>query len=201
MENIKKQFQDILNNVIAPKLKGVGFRKSGLNFHARSGEIDWCVNIQKARWGYDEDTASWDFAINLGLTTSLCQELMDVSPAACPWVSQCVLRSNLKRLAGVGGDWLTLSDVHSSEEVRKWIYENLGTVLFPIVKKIHNTDILCAEIDSLLSSFRFPSPIQKYAFLLSIGNVVAANELIKGFRETGCDVELMEKINQRFKSL
>lgn len=39
MENIKKQFQDILNNSILPMLKSTGFRKKGLNFHTISGEM------------------------------------------------------------------------------------------------------------------------------------------------------------------
>ena len=100
MENIKKQFQDILNNSILPMLKSTGFRKKGLNFHTISGEIDWCVNIQKARWGCDEDATSWDFAVNLGITTSVCQKLMYDTRIVFPLVSQCVLSSNLKRLAG-----------------------------------------------------------------------------------------------------
>lgn len=201
MENVKNQFQDILNNSIAPLLKTVGFRKKGLNFHARSGEIDWCFNIQKARWGCDENATSWDFAINLGISTSVCQKLMYDTHIVFPLVSQCVLRSNLKRLTNVGGDWLTLSLYQSSDEIKEWIYANLVTVFLPIVKKIHRIDILRAEIESLLSSFRFPSPIQKYAFLLSIGNEDAAHNLIKGLISTGCNVELMEKINQRFQSL
>lgn len=201
MGNIKKQFQNILNNGIAPTLKSVGFRKNGLNFHARSGEIDWCVNIQKARWGCDGDATSWDFAVNLGITTSVCQKLMYDTHIVFPLVSQCVLRSNLKRLADVGGDWITLSLSQSSDDIKEWIYDNLVTVYFPIVKKIYNTDILQAEIDSSLSSFRFPSPIHKYAFLLSIGNVAAAGDLIKELKRVGYNVELMETINDKFEEL
>lgn len=201
MENIKKQFQDILNYSISPMLKSAGFRKRGLNFHTISGEIDWCVNIQKIRWGCDEDATSWEFAVNLGITTSVCQKLMYDTRIVFPLVSQCALRSNLKRLADVGGDWITLSLSQSPDKIEEWIYDNLVNVFFPIVKKIHSTYTLRAEIDSLLSSFRFPSPIQKYAFLLSIGNEDAAHDLIKGLISTGCNVELMEKINQRFQSL
>lgn len=201
MGNIKKQFQNILNNGIASTLKSVGFRKNGLNFHARSGEIDWCVNIQKARWGCDGDATSWDFAVNLGITTSVCQKLMYDTHIVFPLVSQCVLRSNLKRLADVGGDWITLSLSQSSDDIKEWIYDNLVTVYFPIVKKIYNTDILQAEINSSLSSFRFPSPIQKYVFLLSIGNVVAASDLIKELKRVGYNVELMETINDKFKEV
>lgn len=38
-QNIKEQFNDIVNNGIVPILKTAGFKKRGNNFHANTGEI------------------------------------------------------------------------------------------------------------------------------------------------------------------
>ena len=66
--DIKEQFGGIVKGGMAPVLKSAGFKKKGNNFHARVGEMDWCVNIQKNKWGYDDSSRTWQFTINIGVT-------------------------------------------------------------------------------------------------------------------------------------
>ena len=59
--NIKKQFCDIIKGGIAPILKSAEFKKNGNNFYAHVGELDWCINMQKDRWGFDDSSNTWHF--------------------------------------------------------------------------------------------------------------------------------------------
>ena len=66
--SIKEQFNCIVKDGIVPVLKSAGFKKKGNNFHAHVGELDWCINMQKDRWGFDDSSNTWQFTINIGVT-------------------------------------------------------------------------------------------------------------------------------------
>ena len=66
--NIKEQFYHIVKDGITPILKSAGFRKKGNNFHAHVEELDWCINIQKDKWGFDDSSNTWQFTINIGVS-------------------------------------------------------------------------------------------------------------------------------------
>ena len=100
-QSIKEQFNDIVGDGIAPILKAAGFKKRGNNFHAHAGELDWCINIQKDRWGVNDYYSTWQFTINIGVTWKDYAACLFDKACDFPLESSCPIRTRIGNFMGL----------------------------------------------------------------------------------------------------
>lgn len=134
-QNIKEQFNDIVNDGIAPILKAAGFKKRGNNFHVHVGEMDWGINTQKDRWGYDDYFNTWKFTINIDVTWSdyafcLFNEVCDF-----PLGSSCPIRIRIGNFIGKG-DCFTLRPNQDYSSTKDLICSTIKSKVLPLLNNI-----------------------------------------------------------------
>lgn len=61
---LKQQLNDILKVSLTPFLKGIGFRKSDLNYVCPMDGLSWLISVQKSRWN---DSEEGRFTLNFGV--------------------------------------------------------------------------------------------------------------------------------------
>ena len=99
--------RDSVNRIIGAGLQGAartaGFRKTGLNFHRRRGEVVHVLNVQLSRYNHGHDGA---FYVNVGLAFDRLWILADRPIPERPPEVQCHFRRRLESLtAGVPPSW------------------------------------------------------------------------------------------------
>lgn len=197
-QNIKEQFNDIVSNGIAPILKAAGFKKRGNNFHVHVGEMDWCINIQKDRWGYDEYFNTWKFTINIGVTWSdyafcLFNEVCDF-----PLESSCPIRTRLGNFIGKG-DWSTLLPNQDCSPIKDLIYSTIKNKVLPLLNNIKCLNDLWDLIEDNYSWYQklfhigveqkvfWTTPIGLYLLCLATGKTKKAKQLRSEMKQRKAD--------------
>lgn len=211
-QNIKEQFKDILSNGIAPILKTAGFKKSGCNFHARAGEMDWCINIQKERWGFNDYT--WQFTINIGVTwndytTSLFDKACDF-----PLESSCPIRARIGMFMGKGDYWFVLRPNQDHLPVKEQICSTITEKVLPVLngikcfddawKYIIKDSTWCESLTNLFSNKPEPkvfeiSPFGFYMLCLQTEKEKEAKLFRAELEQRGANLEILDKILATYK--
>lgn len=213
-QNIKEQFNDIVSDGIAPILKAAGFRKRGNNFHAHAGEMDWCINIQKDRWGMDGYFNFWEFTINIGVTNA--DYVMSLFDKTCdfPLEGACPLRARIGNFMGKGDYWFKLSPNQECKQTKELVCSTIKEKVLPILthikcpndawKYIKNNDLW---FDPLIKLFRpkseqkvfYASPIGLYMLCLATGKEKRAKLLRSAMKKKGTSTELLDKIQATYE--
>ena len=96
--------------------------------------MDWYINIQKDRWGYDDYFNTWIFTINIGVTWSdyafcLLNEIFDFHLE-----SSCLIRARLGNLIGKG-DWFLRTNQDCSP-TKDLICSTIKNKVLPLLNNI-----------------------------------------------------------------
>jgi hypothetical protein len=86
----------VLAQAITPSLKAVGFRKSGMNYHRRHGEVVQVVNIQVSQ---GSTWAEKEFYVNVGIAFDAICNLAGVLILDRPKEYDCDIRGTRDRIA------------------------------------------------------------------------------------------------------
>lgn len=129
-------FREVVAQAVTPLLKGVGFRKSGNNYHRRRGEVVQVVNIQVSH-GSTSDQKVF-YINNVGLAFDAICRLSEVEVLEHPKEYECDSRGTRDRLEGLVKGASSSVKLRAGEKidakvkaVRKWIEK------------------LCAELDRI----------------------------------------------------
>ena len=212
--NIKEQFSDIVKGGMAPVLKSADFKKKGNNFHARVGEMDWCVNIQKNKWGYDDCSRTWQFTINIGVTWDdyaicLFNEVCDF-----PLENSCPIRTRIGELMGKGDYWFTLRPYQDGSPVKELICSTIKEKVLPLLNSVKCLNDLWDLIGdnrlwhaSLAKLFYgetkrkvfWIAPIGLYMLCLATGKTGKAKLLRSEMGQREVNISLLDRIDGKYK--
>lgn len=215
-QDIMNQFKDIVSNGIAPILKTAGFKKGGNNFHAHTGKVDLCINIQKDRWGYDSYFNTWEFTINIGVTWN--DYTMSLFDKACdfPLESSCPIRARIGKFMGKSDYWFVLRPNQDCSQTKDLICTTIKDKVLPIlnnIKCLNDTWKYIAENSSwyerLTKLFHIESgqkvfwttPIGQYMLCVATGKGKMAKQLMDEMKQRRANTELVDKIIERYEKL
>ena len=137
MARSRSQAETLLTEVMAravtPVLKGAGFRKSGMNYHRRRGEVVHVVNLQV---GHGSTALEKLFYVNVGLAFDALSRLTGLPISERPKEYECDDRGTRDRLESLVPDCPDRWVVSAGEDVGKTVERLRGSM-----------DRLAAELD------------------------------------------------------
>lgn len=213
--SIKEQFNCIVKDGIVPVLKSAGFKKKGNNFHAHVGELDWCINIQTDRWGFDDSSNTWQFTINIGVTWSdyamcLFNEVCDF-----PLENSCPIRTRIGNFIGKEDYWFILHPNQDCSPIKDLICSILQNRVLPLLKQHQCLNDLWGLIEDSHSRHTFliklfhvrskqkvfwTTPIGLYMLCLTTGKTKKAKLLRSKMEQRKANTSLLDKIDEMYKS-
>lgn len=206
-QNITIKFNDIVRNGIAPILKATGFRERGNNFHAHVGEMDYCINIQKDRRGFDDHFCSWRFTINICMTwadytTSLFDKDCDF-----PLYSSCPLSARIGDFIGKGDLWITLHPNQDYTQTNEMICSVINDTILPILLNIRCLNDIWKYVKSHgespeskdVSQVFYLTPIGRYMLYIATGRNDEAAKMRTDMIQNGASMELLDKVYETYK--
>lgn len=213
-QNIKEQFNDIVSNGIVPILKAANFKRRGNNFHAHMGDVDWCINIQKSRWGFDDYYNTWQFTINIGITWK--DYIICLFNKACdfPLESSCPLRARIGNFMGKGDYWFVLRPYHDHLPIKEQICTTIKNKVLPLLYDINCFDDAWkytiknrSWYRSLTKLFHIGTKQEVfeinafgfYMLCLESGKEEKANIFRKQMERCGANTEFLDKILDTYK--
>lgn len=173
--NLQLEFNEILENVISPFFKEMGFRKNGNNFNRKTNELIQAVSVQKSQWN-SQDKVSFTF--NIGFFDSeiyLEKSKQTIPKFICEY--DCQVRFRIGQITKGSDYWYELNKSSKKENLEIEIKVDLNNSLKPILEK--NTDLASIKYlllnDSILTAAT-PN-IYKINFLFKTGEIQKGKEL------------------------
>ena len=170
--NLQAEFNEILNNLVFPFFKELGFKKNGHGFNKKTKELIQVVNIQKSKWNNQE---SLQFTFNIGFFS---YELSEIVAPKFLREYDCQIRFRLGQIVKGNDYWYELNKKMEKVNLEIEIYNHLKNNLKPIIEK--NTDL-----NSLKNLFindknieLSTSSIFKIKTYLKVGEIEKASELL-----------------------
>lgn len=210
-QNIKEQFNDIVGDGIAPILKAADFKKRGNNFHAHAGELDWCINVQKDRWGVDDYYSTWQFTINIGVTWKDYAACLFDKACDFPLESSCPIRTRIGNFMGKGDYWFVLRPYQDCSPIKELICSTIKKKVLPLLNKLKRLNDLWDLIENNRSWCQKPFHIESEQNIFEInafgfcllcfitGNEERADLFRSQMKQRGANTELLDKILDTYK--
>lgn len=210
-QNIKEQFNYIVKDGIAPVLKSAGFKKKGNNFHTHVGELDWCINIQKDRWGYNDYFNMWQFTINIGITWSDYAMCLYNKVCDFPLEASCPIRARIGDFMGKGDYWLILRPNQDCSSTKDLICSIIKDKVLPLLNNIRCLNDLWDLIKDNHSWYQiklfrnrseqkvfWATPRDLYILCLATGKMEKANQLRREIERRKGASSLLDKLAETY---
>jgi len=106
--DLKSQFKLLNYNLIAPFIKGLGFKKKGDNYYRSLNDITQYISLQKSRWNSNERI---EFTFNIGFYNSAIYNLTHESQILPTTIKEydCLVNFRLGHFIHETDHWYTLS--------------------------------------------------------------------------------------------
>lgn len=133
MRDLSKEFASIVDDVISPLLKGMGFSKRALTYKRSVGDIVQVFNVQRSQWNSKESSS---FYLNIGVMHGAVYS--DVHDGQLPpkdfKIYDCIWQTRLADLyQGVDNDYI-LDDKHSFEQTRELVEQEMRDKAMPLFR-------------------------------------------------------------------
>ncbi|MEM7587129.1 MAG: DUF4304 domain-containing protein [Acidobacteriota bacterium] len=123
---LQKLFDDVVRRGVTSMLRPYGFRKSGLNFHRRNGDVIQVVNLQNS---HGSSPAAKRFYINVGLSFDDLCRLTGTEQLDRPKEYECEGRGTRARLEELIDDVPERWEVRANRDAPGRVLDNLKPAL------------------------------------------------------------------------
>lgn len=173
--DLNSTLKKLINETIAPLLKGLGFKKSGNNFYREVGEVGQCVNLQLSRWNSAE---SKEFTINIGLLhKGIFNTFLNKEFPKFPKEYDGLISMRLSYLKVERDVWYELNLSQDFESIVNQINDDLLDYLIPFLTKYEQFE---KWIDFTTSKNAIIiGDMPKFYILIELGKLNEAKNLLK----------------------
>ncbi|MBC7439912.1 MAG: DUF4304 domain-containing protein [Flavobacterium sp.] len=175
--NLQTEFDEILNNLVFPFFKELGFKKNGNGFNKKTVELIQVVNIQKSKWN---DKSELQFTFNIGFfNAEIYSEFYKNEIPKFIREYDCQIRFRLGQIVQGKDYWYTLNKKIEKVNLEIEIYNHLKNNLKAILEKNTDLDSLKELILSNKNVESSTSSLHKITIFLKVGETEKATELLK----------------------
>jgi len=170
------EFKVLVTNTLAPTFKGIGFKKSNLNFSRTVNDIVQCVNVQRSQWNHTDRVL---FTLNLGLYNDELFRKLKCKTESPKFIREvnCFAWVRSGHLIYKHDYWYELSSDVSYEQLRTQLENDINGHIIPLFNELNS-------LNSLIELFRIDFYSRKFPLIADIDDV-AVMELGFGDYERG----------------
>jgi Domain of unknown function (DUF4304) len=137
---MQQAFKELVSTVIAPRLRGAGFKRRGLTFTRPLGGYIQVVSVQRSAFN-SADTCTFTF--NTGIfVPSVVRVYFTCNPPANPIEPACILRRRGGFVAGTHDLWFELSSAHDLNDIKAAVTMHLERDLLPYLECLTTHDAI-----------------------------------------------------------
>ena len=175
--NLQSEFDEILNNLVFPFFKELGFKKNGNGFNKKTKELIQVVNIQKSKWNNQSDL---QFTFNIGFfNAEIYSEFYKNEIPKFIREYDCQIKFRLGQVVKGNDYWYELNKKTEKANLEIEIYNHLKNNLKPILEKNIDLNSLKELILKDKNIELTTSSIHKIKIFLKIGEIEKATELLQ----------------------
>jgi len=139
IEDLQKNLDEIIRDVISPILKQQGFKKSGRNYYKGVQHFGLCFNVQTSRHNNENEV---EFTFNTGVIFPEVYKHFypEMSLSSFPKEYECVQRTRIGQLLGKPDLWYRLKRGQSIHDISLIVKRDIENYVVPYFEKFTSDD-------------------------------------------------------------
>jgi hypothetical protein len=117
-------FNQLITEKVNPYLKSEGFKKKGLSFYKRTGDLIYLFNFQNSRGNSAEQAT---FYINCGIHSTIVDKVLGAKEKPEPKEYECYFRKRISALTNSSNDDFSIDKKTSIEKIATDVLKELAT--------------------------------------------------------------------------
>jgi hypothetical protein len=160
--NLNEEFKTVLKEIIAPKLKEIGFKKSNLNFNRSFDDVIQLINIQKSQYNHSERLI---FTVNIGFYNSRIFEISrNRTEPKFVTIDNCFLWGRSGLLIYGHDYWYELNFNSDFKDLVVKIEDDFRDHIFPLYERFQ-------KLNSLIDFLRINAKGRPFSLMASLEDV------------------------------